>query len=80
MGALEGLLNARFMDLSAKVKVSELDFVPDDEFTKNALAILQDNTVQDAITYVRALNNAMSHFKLRKTKDWTVKDLGIELL
>lgn len=80
LGALEGLLNAKFMETAEKVKVEELGIVPDDEITKSALNILKENTVQDAITYCRALNNAMSHFKHKKTKEWTVKSLEIELL
>jgi hypothetical protein len=80
LGALEGLLNSKFMELAAKTKVADLGITADDELTKNALAIFEGLSVQDAITYVRALVNATTNERYNKTKSWTVKELGITLL
>lgn len=81
LAELEGLITGKFEVWQEKVKVKELEL--DKEITekkKYLLEILADVSVADAVTYVRALKNAIDQHKYKKLKDLKVEGLDIKLL
>jgi len=77
---LEVLVETSFHEQQNKLLVKNLNIKTNDDKEKMVIDIVKDLTVSEAVSYFRALLNAIDHHKFNKTKDIKVEDLEIKLL
>ncbi len=80
LGMVSGSVVNAYQNYQEKVGLKELVLAGIDEKAQRIVDICSDLDVQRVLTYTNALHNAINRHKYVKTKDWTVKDLDIELL
>lgn len=80
-----GVIESEYRELQNKMKVKDLKIkkingVKVDDKMKYVLSVLEDLTISEAMTYASQLANAIEVEKYKKTKEWTVESLNLELL
>lgn len=80
LGLVTGSVSNAYQMFQDRVQVKELKMAKTDGVAGEILTICNDLDVQRVLAYSEALHNAINRHKYVKTKDWTVKDLDIELL
>jgi hypothetical protein len=80
LGAMEGLLDKALQGYQHKLKVSDVDVETEDVKIKEVAELLKDCTLSEAVSYCRALYNALYQHRYQKTKEMTIRDLEIKLL
>ena len=80
LGAVEGAIEGTFFELQNKTKIKEIGIKTEDEKIKYVLDVLKGCTASEAVTYCRAMKNAIDQHRYLKTKDLKVEELEIKLL
>jgi hypothetical protein len=80
LGMVSGAVQASYNSYAAKVLLSDLGISCDDLKQNEILKLLKGLSVEETISWLSALNNAINKHRYVLLKDKTVKDLDIQLL
>lgn len=80
LGMITGSITNAYQNYQANVEVSVLELGEIDEKAQRVVDLVKELDVQRVLVYTNALHNAINQHKYVKTKNWTVKELDIELL